>query len=149
MSTIVLLTWCCQQMFPLLWLCSYDVNSASLCKLFLGCLLLNLSYFSEEKIHLPWQPLRLQIFCKRNLMVKLSNFEILHPDKNSISFEFSINIDQTKNETIIVIGHFLGAPSLLADATVHKQTKINWLADFIGKLWCNSLKTGEIKKNLS
>ena len=79
-------------------------------------------------------------------MVKLSNFEILHPDKNRTSFKFSINIDQTKNETIIVIGHILGAPSLLADATVHKQTKIDWLADFIGKLWCNSLKTGEIKK---
>lgn len=58
-------------------------------------------------------------------MVKLSNFEILHLDKNSTSFEFSINIDQTKNETIIVIGHFLGVPSLLADATVHKQTKID------------------------
>ena len=56
-------------------------------------------------------------------MVKLSNFEILHP--LCTSFEFSINIDQTKNETIIVIGHFLGAPSLLADATVHKQTKID------------------------
>lgn len=58
-------------------------------------------------------------------MVKLSNFEILHPDKNRTSFKFSINIDQTKNETIIVIGHFLGAPSLLADATVHKKTKID------------------------